>query len=73
MKKVLIVDDTKFMRSMLRNIQKKDVDVVGKLRRKKLLKNTKSCFLTLSPWNYNEMNGIQAVKAILAEDPQQKY
>jgi two-component system chemotaxis response regulator CheY len=76
LKKVLIVDDTKFMRSMLRNIlKKKDVDVVGEASNgKEALEKYKELRPDLVTMDIimPEMNGIEAVKAILAEDPSAK-
>lgn len=73
MKKVLIVDDTKFMRNILASIlKKKDLDVVGEavngreaVEKYKQLKPDLVTMDIIMP----EVDGIQAVKEIMKIDP----
>ncbi len=76
MKKVLIVDDTKFMRNILKGIlKKKDLEIVGEavngrdaVEKFKELRPDLVTMDIIMP----EMNGIEAVKAILEIDPSAK-
>jgi two-component system chemotaxis response regulator CheY len=73
LKKVLIVDDTKFMRNILKSIlKKKDIEIAGEavngrdaVEKYKELKPDLVTMDIIMP----EMNGIEAVKAIMAIDP----
>jgi two-component system chemotaxis response regulator CheY len=73
LKKVLIVDDTKFMRNILASIlKKKDLDVVGEavngreaVEKYKQLKPDLVTMDIIMP----EVDGIQAVKEIMKIDP----
>jgi len=73
LKKVLIVDDTKFMRNILKGIlKKKELDIVGEavngrdaVEKFKELRPDLVTMDIIMP----EMNGIEAVKAILEIDP----
>jgi two-component system chemotaxis response regulator CheY len=73
LKKVLIVDDTKFMRNILKSIlKKKDIEIAGEavngneaVEKYKELKPDLVTMDIIMP----EMNGIEAVKAIIAIDP----
>ncbi len=73
MKKVLIVDDTKFMRNILASIlKKKDLDVVGEavngreaVEKYKELKPDLVTMDIIMP----EVDGIQAVREIIKFDP----
>ena len=76
MKKVLIVDDTKFMRNILRNIlKKKDMEVVGEAVNGKdavdKFKELKPDLVTMDIV-MPEMDGIEAVKKIVAIEPDAK-
>ncbi|MCE5300734.1 MAG: response regulator [Spirochaetia bacterium] len=76
MKKVLIVDDTKFMRSILASIlKKKDLKIVGEavngrdaIEKYKELQPDLVTMDIIMP----EMDGIQAVREILKIDPNAK-
>jgi two-component system chemotaxis response regulator CheY len=76
LKKVLIVDDTKFMRDILKGIlKKKDLEVIGEaangreaLEKYKELKPDLVTMDIIMP----EVDGIEAVKNIVAFDPAAK-
>lgn len=73
MKKVLIVDDTKFMRDILKNIlKKKELEVIGEAANGKeaVLKyqELKPDLVTMDII-MPEMDGIEAVKKIMQIDP----
>ncbi len=73
LKKVLIVDDTKFMRDILKNIlKKKDLEVIGEAANGKeaVLKyqELKPDLVTMDII-MPEMDGIEAVKKIIQIDP----
>jgi len=76
LKKVLVVDDTKFMRAILRNIlKKKELEVVGEavngkdaVDKYQQLKPDLVTMDIIMP----EMDGIEAVKKIIAVDPEAK-
>lgn len=73
LKKVLIVDDTKFMRDILKNIlKKKDLEIIGEASNGKeaVLKyqELKPDLVTMDII-MPEMDGIEAVKKIMQVDP----
>jgi two-component system chemotaxis response regulator CheY len=73
LKKVLIVDDTKFMRDILKNIlKKKDLEIIGEASNGKeaVLKyqELKPDLVTMDII-MPEMDGIEAVKKIIQVDP----
>ncbi|HDT14925.1 MAG TPA: response regulator [Firmicutes bacterium] len=76
MKKVLIVDDTKFMRNILKNILvKKDIEIIGEaVNGKEAVEKYKEMKPDLVTMDIimPEMNGIEAVKAIMGENPDAK-
>ncbi|HCL4479927.1 TPA: response regulator [Clostridium botulinum] len=76
MKKALIVDDAKFMRMIVRNaIKKMNIEVVGEaengIQAIEAYKKLKPDFVTMDI-TMNEMNGIEAVREIIAFDPNAK-
>jgi len=76
LKKVLIVDDTKFMRNILKNILvKKDIEIIGEaVNGKEAVEKYKEMKPDLVTMDIimPEMNGIEAVKAIMGENPDAK-